>query len=224
MAGPLTPLIPYAITGIKGYLAQKAAEKIPGADAVMNPGRYIRDRVIDQLPEDSRANARKVMDAVTDPVGSAIKAGGRAINSQIDPDLNEVMDRQTAMNSAQQRGIQQAYENKAANALPGGISDLIRPKEQAPIDFGSMSGDRGYFDETPTMPGFDYNESAVSDMPENADMANYDMDSIGSTDFKKGGRVKARKPAKRTTMSTQSSASKRGDGIAQRGKTRGRYI
>jgi hypothetical protein len=74
------------------------------------------------------------------------------------------------------------------------------------------------------MPGFEYNESPVSDMPENADMANYDMDSIGSTDFKKGGRVKARKPAKRTTMSTQSSASKRGDGIAQRGKTRGRYI
>ena len=215
------PLIPIALTN---YAASKIADKIPGADAIMNPGRWMRNQVIDQLPEYSRDNARKVMDAVTDPVGSAIKAGGRAINSQIDPDLNEVMDRQTAMNSAQQRGIQQAYENKAANALPGGISDLIRPQAQAPIDFGSMSGDRGYFDETPTMPGFDYNESAVSDMPENADMANYDMDSIGSTDFKKGGRVKARKPAKRTTMSTQSSASKRGDGIAQRGKTRGRYI
>ena len=224
MAGPLLPLIPYAMTAAKGYLAQKAAEKIPGADAVMNPGRYIRNKVIDQLPEDSRENARKVMDAVTDPVGSAIKAGGRAINNQIDPDLNEVMDRQTAMNSDAQRGVLEAYENKAANALPGGISDLIRPKAQAPVNYGSMSGDRGYFDETPTMPGFDYNESAVSDMPENADMANYDMDSIGSTDFKKGGRVKARKPAKRTTMSTQSSASKRGDGIAQRGKTRGRYI
>lgn len=88
---------------------------------------------------------------------------------------------------------------------PGGIGDLIPQEDQA-------------------MPGFEYNESPVSDMPENADMANYEMDSIGSTDFKKGGRVKARKPAKRTTMSTQSSASKRGDGIAQRGKTRGRYI
>jgi len=224
MAGPLLPLIPYAMTGIKGYLAQKAAEKIPGADAVLNPGRYLRNKVIEQLPEDSRENARKVMDAVTDPVGSAIKAGGRAINNQIDPDLNEVMDRQTAINSAQQRGVREAYENKAANALPGGISDLIRPQAQAPIDFGSMSGDQGYFDETPAMPGFDYNEYSMSAMPENADPANYDMDSIGSTDFKKGGRVKARKPAKRTTMSTQSSASKRGDGIAQRGKTRGRYI
>jgi hypothetical protein len=224
MAGPLTPLIPYAITGIKGYLAQKAAEKIPGADAVMNPGRYIRNRVIDQLPEDSRENARKVMDAVTDPVGSAIKAGGRAINNQINPDLNAAMDRQTAMNADAKRGVQEAYENKAANALPGGISDLIRPKAQAPVDYGSMSGDQGYFDETKKMPGFEYNESPVSDMPENADIANYDMDSIGSMDFKKGGRVKARKPAKRTTMSTQSSASKRGDGIAQRGKTRGRYI
>jgi hypothetical protein len=219
-----TPFIPLAMTAAKGYLAQKAAEKIPGADAVLNPGRYIRNKVIDQLPEDSRENARRVMDAVTDPVGSAVKAGGRAINKQIDPDLNEVMDRQTAINSAQQRGVREAYENKAANALPGGISDLIRPKEQAPIDFGSMSGDQGYFEEKQTLPGFDYNEYAVSDMPENADMANYDMDSIGSTDFKKGGRVKARKPAKRTTMSTQSSASKRGDGIAQRGKTRGRYI
>lgn len=218
------PLIPLAMTAAKGYLAQKAAEKIPGADAVLNPGRYIRNKVIDQLPEDSRENARRVMDAVTDPVGSAVKAGGRAINKQIDPDLNEVMDRQTAINSAQQRGVREAYENKAANALPGGISDLIRPKEQAPVDFGSMSGEQGYFDEASKMPGFEYNESAVSDMPENADMANYDMDSIGSTDFKKGGRVKARKPAKRTTMSTQSSASKRGDGIAQRGKTRGRYI
>jgi hypothetical protein len=218
------PLIPLAMTAAKGYLAQKAAEKIPGADAVLNPGRYLRNKVIDQLPEDSRENARRVMDAVTDPVGSAIKAGGRAINSQIDPDLNEVMDRQTAMNSAHQRGIQQAYENKAANALPGGISDLIRPKAQAPVDYGSMSGEQGYFDEKPKMPGFDYNENTVSDMPENADMANYDVDNIGSMDFKKGGRVKARKPAKRTTMSTQSSASKRGDGIAQRGKTRGRYI
>jgi hypothetical protein len=218
------PLIPLAMTAAKGYLAQKAAEKIPGADAVLNPGRYLRNKVIDQLPEDSRENARRVMDAVTDPVGSAIKAGGRAINSQIDPDLNAAMDRQTAMNADAKRGVQEAYENKAANALPGGISDLIRPKAQASVDFGSMSGDQGYFDEIKKMPGFDYNESAVSDMPENADMANYDMDSIGSTDFKKGGRVKARKPAKRTTMSTQSSASKRGDGIAQRGKTRGRYI
>ena len=218
------PLIPLAMTAAKGYLAQKAAEKIPGADAVLNPGRYIRNKVIDQLPEDSRENARRVMDAVTDPVGSAIKAGGRAINNQIDPDLNAAMDRQTAMNADAKRGVLEAYENKAANALPGGISDLIRPKEQAPVDFGSMSGEQGYFDEASKMPGFEYNESAVSDMPENADMANYDMDNIGSTDFKKGGRVKARKPAKRTTMSTQSSASKRGDGIAQRGKTRGRYI
>ena len=224
MAGPFTPFIPLAMTAAKGYLAQKAAEKIPGADAVLNPGRYIRNKVIDQLPEDSRENARRVMDAVTDPVGSAIKAGGRAVNQAVDPDLNEAMDRQTAMNANAQRGVREAYENKAANALPGGISDLIRPKEQAPVDFGSMSGEQGYFDEASKMPGFEYNESAVSDMPENADMANYDMDSIGSTDFKKGGRVKARKPAKRTTMSTQSSASKRGDGIAQRGKTRGRYI
>jgi hypothetical protein len=218
------PLIPLALTAAKGYAAQKAAEKIPGADAILNPGRWMRNKVIDQLPEEYRENARTAMDVVTDPVGSAVKAGGRAINKQIDPDLNEVMDRQTAINSAQQRGVREAYENKAANALPGGISDLIRPKEQAPIDFGSMSGERGYFDEDSKMPGFNYNESPVSDMPENADMANYDMDSIGSTDFKKGGRVKARKPAKRTTMSTQSSASKRGDGIAQRGKTRGRYI
>lgn len=218
------PLIPLALTAAKGYAASKAAEKIPGADAIMNPGRWMRNQVIDQLPEYSRENARKVMDVVTDPVGSAIKAGGRAINKQIDPDLNAAMDRQTAMNSDAQRGVQEAYENKAANALPGGISDLIRPKAQAPVDYGSMSGDQGYFDETQKMPGFEYNESPVSDMPENADMANYDMDSIGSTDFKKGGRVKARKPAKRTTMSTQSSASKRGDGIAQRGKTRGRYI
>jgi hypothetical protein len=134
------------------------------------------------------------------------------------------MDRQTAMNADRQRGLREAYENKAANALPGGISDLIRPKAQAPVDYGSMSGEQGYFDEKPKMPGFDYNENTVSDMPENADMANYDVDNIGSMDFKKGGRVKARKPAKRTTMSTQSSASKRGDGIAQRGKTRGRYI
>jgi hypothetical protein len=214
------PLIPLAMTAAKGYLAQKAAEKIPGADAVLNPGRYIRNKVIDQLPEDSRENARRVMDAVTDPVGSAIKAGGRAVNQAVDPDLNEVMDRQTAMNSAQQRGVREAYENKAANALPGGISDLIRPKAQAPVDYGSMSGDRGYFDEAPKMPGFDYNEYSMSAMPENADMANYDMDNIGSTDFKKGGRVKARKPAKRTTMSTQSSASKRADGCAIRGKTR----
>jgi len=218
------PLIPLAMTAAKGYLAQKAAEKVPGADAVLNPGRYLRNKVIDQLPEDSRENARRVMDAVTDPVGSAIKAGGRAANQAVDPDLNAAMDRQTAMNANAQRGVREAYENKAANALPGGISDLIRPKEQAPVDFGSMSGEQGYFDEASKMPGFEYNESAVSDMPENADMANYDMDSIGSTDFKKGGRVKARKPAKRTTMSTQSSASKRGDGIAQRGKTRGRYI
>ena len=151
------PFIPLAMTAAKGYLAQKAAEKIPGADAVLNPGRYIRNKVIDQLPEDSRENARRVMDAVTDPVGSAIKAGGRAVNQAVDPDLNEVMDRQTAINSAQQRGVREAYENKAANALPGGISDLIRPKEQAPIDFGSMSGERGYFDEAPKMPGFDYN-------------------------------------------------------------------
>ena len=134
------PLIPLALTAAKGYAAQKAAEKIPGADAILNPGRWMRNKVIDQLPEGYRENARTAMDVVTDPVGSAVKAGGRAINKQIDPDLNEVMDRQTAINSAQQRGVREAYENKAANALPGGIGDLIRPKEQAPIDFGSMSG------------------------------------------------------------------------------------
>ena len=215
------PFIPLALAG---YATNKIVDKFPAADAIINPGRYIRNKVIDQLPEDSRENARRVMDVVTDPVGSAIKAGGRAVNQAVDPDLNAAMDRQTAMNADAKRAVQEAYENKAANALPGGISDLIRPKAQAPVDYGSMSGEQGYFDESKKMPGFEYNESPVSDMPENADMANYEMDSIGSTDFKKGGRVKARKPAKRTTMSTQSSASKRGDGIAQRGKTRGRYI
>ena len=218
------PLIPLALTAAKGYAAQKAAETIPGADAILNPGRWMRDKVIDQLPENSRENVRTAMNVATDPMGAAIKTVGRGTKHMIDPDLNEAMDRQSAMNADAKRGVQEAYENKAANALPGGISDLIRPKAQAPVDYGSMSGDQGYFDETKKMPGFDYNESPMSDMPENADMANYDMDSIGSTDFKKGGRVKARKPAKRTTMSTQSSASKRGDGIAQRGKTRGRYI
>jgi hypothetical protein len=215
------PLIPLALAG---YATNKIVDKFPAADAIINPGRYMRNKVIDQLPEDSRENARRVMDAVTDPVGSAIKAVGRGANHMVNPDLNDAMNQQNSMNEMNQRGIQQAYENKAANALPGGISDLIRPKAQAPVDYGSMSGDRGYFDEAPKMPGFDYNEYSMSAMPENADPANYDMDSIGSTDFKKGGRVKARKPAKRTTMSTQSSASKRGDGIAQRGKTRGRYI
>jgi hypothetical protein len=215
------PLIPLALTG---YATNKIVDKFPAVDAIINPGRYMRNKVIDQLPEDSRENARRVMDVVTDPVGSAIKAGGRGIKHMINPDLNDAMDQQNSANEMNRRGIQQAYENKAANALPGGIGELIRPKEQAPVDYGSMSGDQGYFDETPKMPGFDYNEYSMSAMPENADPANYDMDSIGSTDFKKGGRVKARKPAKRTTMSTQSSASKRGDGIAQRGKTRGRYI
>jgi hypothetical protein len=218
------PLIPLALTAAKGYAAQKAAEKIPGADAILNPGRWMRDKVIDQLPENSRENVRTAMNVATDPMGAAIKAVGRGTKHMVNPDLNDAMDRQDSMNEMNRRGIQQAYENKAANALPGGIGELIRPKEQAPVDFGSMSGDQGYFDEAPKMPGFDYNEYSMSAMPENADMANYDMDNIGSTDFKKGGWVKARKPAKRTTMSTQSSASKRGDGIAQRGKTRGRYI
>ena len=218
------PLIPFALTAAKGYAASKAAEKIPGADAILNPGRWMRDKVIDQLPEDSRENVRTAMNVATDPMGAAIKAVGRGTKHMVNPDLNDAMDRQDSMNEMNRRGIQQAYENKAANALPGGIGELIRPKEQAPLDYGSMSGEQGYFDETKKMPGFEYNESPVSDMPENADIANYDMDSIGSTDFKKGGRVKARKPAKRMTMSTQSSASKRGDGIAQRGKTRGRYI
>ena len=218
------PLIPLALTAAKGYAAQKAAEKIPGADAILNPGRWMRDKVIDQLPENSRENVRTAMNVATDPMGAAIKAVGRGTKHMVNPDLNDAMDRQDSMNEMNRRDIQQAYENKAANALPGGIGELIRPKEQAPVDFGFMSGDQGYFDEAPKMPGFDYNEYSMSAMPENADPANYDMDSIGSTDFKKGGRAKARKPAKRTTMSTQSSASKRGDGIAQRGKTRGRYI
>jgi hypothetical protein len=43
---------------------------------------------------------------------------------------------------------------------------------------------------------------------------------LGKADFKKGGKVKAKSIAKPKT----SKASSRGDGIAQRGKTKGRFV
>jgi hypothetical protein len=103
--------------------------------------------------------------------------------------------------------------NEALGAAPGTAEAVINPKGFAK----GLARDIGkdYISDRGEIPEED--RSFASNDTKSA-MSNTYSDDTG--EFKRGGKVKSK--AKSTPKA--SSASRRGDGIAQRGKTRGRYM
>ena len=104
-----------------------------------------------------------------------------------------------------------AIGGMAKDAAKDALKDMFteKPGKSAPEASARDSEDDYDFDDSGMDGGF-------GDMP--------DMPSFGNQEYKRGGKVKAKsskmsKPAPKT-----STASRRGDGIAQRGKTRGRMV
>jgi len=104
-----------------------------------------------------------------------------------------------------------AIGSMAKDAAKDALKDMFteKPGKSAPEAPARDSEDDYDFDDS----GMDGGFGGTPDMP-----------SFGNQEYKRGGRVKAKsskmsKPAPKT-----SSASRRGDGIAQRGKTRGRMV
>jgi hypothetical protein len=75
---------------------------------------------------------------------------------------------------------------------------------------------RGYFQDRGEIPEDDRSFSSSNGGYDKLALSTYADDDINA--FKRGGKIKS------ATKSKANTASRRGDGIAQRGKTRGRYL
>lgn len=102
--------------------------------------------------------------------------------------------------------------DEAAGVAPGTTNLITNPKGALLDSAKSYAKDK--FDDV------------MGNRPEPQDYTSFESSgdygmSFGEGEYKRGGKVK-RKPAFKQPKA--SSASRRGDGIAQRGKTRGRYV
>jgi hypothetical protein len=105
--------------------------------------------------------------------------------------------------------------DEAAGVAPGTTNLLTNPKGaaiDAVKDYATNKVRESFTDRSPA-----YDSTPFSGNQEYSDL---DV-SFGEGEYKRGGKVK-RKPTFKQTKA--SSASRRGDGIAQRGKTKGRYV
>lgn len=124
---------------------------------------------------------------------------------------------QQQMNQQQQRGLNQMPQSGMQTQLPGGGLPNANPGGMAPMGPGTQTGGPapmgfGPKQNAPTGKTFDFGSIGMSG-PSSSQQA---------TGYKKGGAVKAAKMgAVKVAKPKAGSASSRGDGIAQRGKTRG---
>jgi hypothetical protein len=106
---------------------------------------------------------------------------------------------------------------KFGDQLPAGVKEaagfMDNPKKAIQSAIRSAVKDR-VKDEV--MGDYDPHQFEVGMFPKSGDKPRFDEEGMSVEAFKRGGKVKAK-----TKVNT---ASRRGDGIAQRGKTRGRYL
>ena len=101
--------------------------------------------------------------------------------------------------------------NEAAGVAPGTAEAMADPKKFAKNLAKEVAKD--YLSERSEIPEEDRSFKSSDAKAELDSYADNDVDA-----FKRGGKVKS------TAKSKVNSASRRGDGIAQRGKTKGRYL
>ena len=145
--------------------------------------------------------------AAIDLIGKGVKAGAKALDYQIpkdvEPFLTPVSTAKDFLTSKLETALNLPKDSIAAATDPKGFASNVL-KDTAKDYFK----DKGEIPEEDRSFASNDTKSAMSDT-----YADSDIDA-----FKRGGKVKS--AAKSKVIST----SRRGDGIAQRGKTRGRYL
>jgi len=108
--------------------------------------------------------------------------------------------------------------NEALGAAPGTAEAVVNPK-------GFVKGlakdvGKDYLKDREEIPEEDRSFASADSKSSDYDSGSkyYDDEGLSTTAMKRGGKVKS------AAKSTVSKASRRADGIAQRGKTRGRYL
>ena len=147
--------------------------------------------------------------ATLDLLGRGVKAGAKALDYQIPKDVEPFL---TPVSSAKSYLANKLEE--ALNLPKDTVSAVADPK-------GFVAGlakdtARGYFQDRGEIPEEDRSFSSSNGGYDKLALSTYADDDINA--FKRGGKVKS------ATKSKVNTASRRGDGIAQRGKTRGRYL
>jgi hypothetical protein len=147
--------------------------------------------------------------AALDLLGRGVKAGAKALDYQIPKDVEPFL---TPVSSAKSYLANKLEE--ALNLPKDTVSAVADPK-------GFVAGlakdtARSYFQDRGEIPEEDRSFSSSNGGYDKLALSTYADDDINA--FKRGGKVKS------ATKSKANTASRRGDGIAQRGKTRGRYL
>jgi len=149
--------------------------------------------------------------AALDLIGRGVKAGAKALDYEIPKDVEPFL---TPVSSAKSYLANKLEE--ALNLPKDTVSAVADPK-------GFVAGlakdtARGYFQDRGEIPVEDRSFSSSRDNGgyDKLTLSTYADDDINA--FKRGGKVKS------AAKSKVSTASRRADGIAQRGKTRGRYL
>ena len=148
--------------------------------------------------------------AALDLLGRGVKAGAKALDYQIPKDVEPFL---TPVSSAKSYLANKLEE--ALNLPKDTVSAVADPK-------GFVAGlakdtARGYFQDRGEIPVEDRSFSSSDNGGyDKLALSTYADDDINA--FKRGGKDKSAPKSKGST------ASRRGDGIAQRGKTRGRYL
>jgi hypothetical protein len=147
--------------------------------------------------------------AALDLLGRGVKAGAKALDYEIPKDVEPFL---TPVSSAKSYLANRLEE--ALNLPKDTVSAVADPK-------GFVAGlakdtARGYFQDRGEIPEEDRSFSSSNGGYDKLALSTYADDDINA--FKRGGKVKS------ATKSKANTASRRGDGIAQRGKTRGRYL
>jgi hypothetical protein len=147
--------------------------------------------------------------AALDLLGRGVKAGAKALDYEIPKDVEPFL---TPVSSAKSYLANKLEE--ALNLPKDTVSAVADPK-------GFVAGlakdtAKGYFQDRGEIPEEDRSFSSSNGGYDKLALSTYADDDINA--FKRGGKVKS------ATKSKANTASRRGDGIAQRGKTRGRYL
>ena len=147
--------------------------------------------------------------AALDLLGRGVKAGAKALDYEIPKDVEPFL---TPVSSAKSYLANKLEE--ALNLPKDTVSAAADPK-------GFVAGlakdtARGYFQDRGEIPVEDRSFSSSNGGYDKLALSTYADDDINA--FKRGGKVKS------ATKSKANTASRRGDGIAQRGRTKGSYL
>lgn len=201
-----------AIAESNARIAKEQAQR--AADAALAPQREAKRNAARKAGADA---ARAQMQAAQD---RAIAAGAKkeVINpiqgnkyALVSPNLRSQIDAASASNISPWNTVKKTNYLQPSSAMPESMKD-----KQALADIARQKSQGTYKPPTP-LPFLPF---AGEDAYNSSDSFDFDIPSYG---MKKGGAVKAKSKMK-SGVSKSSSASKRGDGIAQRGKTKGRMV